>query len=230
MDNTDKQTANTSANSSGSASPLGPQITTNVPVGNTDTPPIVKPTAPENTPNDTPIAHFPGSYNLVLLLPILYLLSSGFGSSIDDPSIILIAALVLLASGIGIIWLYVMQWRFIKNNFGSRGLRINAGIILAAVILPIIAAFLGDAAGITHFNDTSGQHAYGTGLFFGGIWGGTVFYLMCLGNAITIGTRANNRAVRVLGIIAKTIIMLITFVASYLSYTVAYSSHDPQSE
>ncbi|TAH33746.1 hypothetical protein EYC59_04445 [Candidatus Saccharibacteria bacterium] len=135
-----------------------------------------------------------------------------------------IPSLLLIAVSI---YSLVVQWRTFHT---SRPMlfRLEFLVIIAAAVIPVIAALLGDFKGSADFNNASELSA-GSMLFFAAILPVPALILSATANALYIVTRFHI-ALKVLGIIGYGFMWVAVMVVAYFAYAIQYTAHDPNSE
>ena len=135
-----------------------------------------------------------------------------------------IPSLLLIAVSI---YSLVVQWRTFHT---SRPMlfRLEFLLIIAAAVIPAIAALLGDFKGSADFTNASELTA-GSVLFFVAILSLPALVLAASANALYIVTRFHI-ALKVLGIIGYGFMWVAVMVVAYFAYIIQYTVHDPNSE
>ena len=178
----------------------------------------------------TQIRPIPLAYNLLAFTPPLALAT--FYSLSQSAAGDLISALLGLIALVAIMFLGFKQFQYIKQYQPLKKLRRQLYLPAAAVL---------GTAGACTIGDLAGHRTYGTPLQNG--WAGylatgfalavLLSFVIVLGNMVYIKTVKSGRqskALRIIGIIFYTIGWLVVAVASFLSYVIVYSSHDPSNE
>lgn len=125
---------------------------------------------------------------------------------------------------------YKYQYRFLKPMYPRR-LKHQKIFILAAFIVPVVAIIAGDQlALITLGTDATNSTFVFLGLQYSLIVAVNALYICTLGNAVFILTKGNNKVVRILGFIVRTIAWIGIALAAYIGYGISYSLRDPNTE
>jgi hypothetical protein len=179
---------------------------------------------------------FPQRYTYYLWLPVIILTlalltKNRAGTSFEIPGSIILTTLSLVS----LILLIVVYWAQIKYChyfLPSKKFRTQFLLFGAAVVLPVIAIFIGDYGGSAHFADE--PNGAGQDLLFGLLVGGVLlvsfFYAALLGNSIYIKTKGMSNGYQTLSRIIYGIAWFIIAGISYYAYALVYSLHDPSTE
>jgi hypothetical protein len=183
-------------------------------------------------------AEFPRKYSYYIFLP-LALGASGAaingllaGASASRAGFYAIYSLLWISSIVFFIIGYVAEIKFMRRNYPSKSLKPQLILVAACFIAPIIAASLGDAAGVNHFgaSDINGGSNAMVGVAAGGLLAALFVYLSAVSSLVYIRSAGTSSFHRIFARIFYIIGWLITAVVAYAVYGAVYSFHDPNTE
>lgn len=131
-----------------------------------------------------------------------------------------------------LIYLYVMQARYLKALGAGKKVRNQLLILPIALILPCLGASFGDLRGASFYSVASDGIGsdIGAGLVIGGIIALLYLYVLAIGNALYIKTGGKSKGLRITGKIFYGLGYLIIAVITWALYGIIYSLHDPNTE
>lgn len=164
----------------------------------------------------------------LILFAMLWALGGSYETSVVSP---------LLLGAIGLVtlfWLpfvYAKQCAFIKDQKdGLLYLKLQAALIIASLIIPLAALFMGDVAGVAAFGDKAGTSSAATlsiGVLF---YAACVFIFSSICNVFYVRYYASAVVTKVIMVLLTVIVTVTTAALAFLAYHLAYSLRDPSSE